>query len=62
MDTVRVEITGRSAVFALARVKQDLLARLQAFGLADKIGTELLFPTLPMAVQVAWRLRRVLSG
>ena len=33
-----------------ARVKQDLLARLQAFGLASKIGTELLFPTLPTAV------------
>ncbi len=39
MDAIRVEITGRGAVFALARVKQDLLARLQAFGLADKIGT-----------------------
>jgi MFS superfamily sulfate permease-like transporter len=51
MDAVREEITGRGAVFALARVKQDLLARLQAFGLADKIGTELLFPTLPTAVQ-----------
>ena len=51
LDSVRVEITGRGAVFALARVKQDLLARLQAFGLADKIGTELLFPTLPTAVQ-----------
>ena len=41
----------RGAVFALARVKQDLLARLEAFGLAGKIGTELLFPTLPTAVQ-----------
>lgn len=51
MDAVRVEITDRGALFALARVKQDLLARLQAFGLADKIGTELLFPTLPTAVQ-----------
>ena len=51
MDAIRVEITGRGAVFALARVKQDLLARLQAFGLAGKIGTELLFPTLPTAVQ-----------
>ena len=47
LDAVREEITGRGAVFALARVKQDLLARLQAFGLADKIGTELLFPTRP---------------
>jgi S-adenosylmethionine hydrolase len=42
---------GRDAVFALARVKQDLLARLEAFGLASKIGPELLFPTLPTAVQ-----------
>ena len=39
------------AVFALARVKQDLLARLQTFGLADKIGAELMFPTLPTAVE-----------
>jgi hypothetical protein len=29
----------------------DLLARLQAFGLAGEIGPELLFPTLPTAVQ-----------
>ena len=51
MDALREDITGRDAVFALARVKQDLLARLEAFGLASKIGTELLFPTLPTAVQ-----------
>jgi hypothetical protein len=38
-------------VFVLARVKQDPLARLQAFGLAGQIGTELLFPTLPTAVR-----------
>jgi high affinity sulfate transporter 1 len=50
MDALREEIVGRGAVFALARVKQDLLARLQAFGLAGKIGPELLFPTLPTAV------------
>jgi sulfate permease, SulP family len=49
LDSVREEITRRGAVFALARVKQDLLARLQAFGLSDKIGKELLFPTLPTA-------------
>jgi MFS superfamily sulfate permease-like transporter len=51
LDAVREEIVSRGGVFALARVKQDLLARLQAFGLADKIGTNLLFPTLPTAVQ-----------
>jgi sulfate permease, SulP family len=56
MDAVREEITRSGAVFALARVKQDLLARLRAFGLASKIGEDLLFPTLPTAVEAyrAW--------
>ena len=51
MDAVREEISRSGAVFALARVKQDLLARLRSFGLADKIGEERLFPTLPTAVE-----------
>ena len=50
MDALREEITGRGGVFALARVKQDLLGRLRSFGLADTIGTERMFPTLPTAV------------
>ena len=50
LDAVREEITRRGAVFALARVKQELLGRLEAFGLAGKIGDERLFPTLPTAV------------
>jgi sulfate permease, SulP family len=50
LDALREEITRQGAVFALARVKQDLLARLQAFGLAEKIGQDRLFPTLPTAV------------
>jgi high affinity sulfate transporter 1 len=50
VDAVREEITRRGAVFALARVKQDLLARLRSFGLAARIGEERLFPTLPTAV------------
>jgi len=50
VDAVREEITRRGAAFALARVKQDLLARLEAFGLAEKIGADRLFPTLPTAV------------
>ena len=50
VDALRQEITRRGAVFALARVKQDLLARLRSFGLAGKIGERLLFPTLPTAV------------
>ena len=51
LDAVREDITRRDAIFALAQVKQDLLARLQSFGLAGKIGTEYLFPTLPTAVE-----------
>lgn len=51
LDLVREEMTRRGGIFALARVKQDLLGRLRDFGLVDKIGTERLFPTLPTAVQ-----------
>ncbi len=51
MEALRSEITDRGAVFALARVKQDLLARLEAFGLIDAIGKDRLFPTLPTAVE-----------
>jgi sulfate permease, SulP family len=51
MDTLRAEIASRHSVFALARVKQDLLARLEAFGLATKIGADCMFPTLPTAVE-----------
>jgi len=50
MDAIRDELTRRGAVFALARVKQDLLARLQAFGLTDRVGASQLYPTLPTAV------------
>ena len=50
MDAVHREIVGRGAVFALARVKQDLLARLRSFGLADTIGPERMYPTLPTAL------------
>ena len=51
LDAVRDELIRRGIVFALARVKQDLLARLDSFGLTEKIGAERLFPTLPTAVQ-----------
>lgn len=37
-------------MFALARVKQDLLDDLKAYGLADSVGTDLIFPTPPTAV------------
>ncbi len=56
VDALREELTRAGTVFALARVKQDLLARLEAFGLASKIGAGRLFPTLPTAVEAyeAW--------
>jgi sulfate permease, SulP family len=51
VEAVRDELAAAGIVFALARVKQDLLARLSSFGLAGKIGPDLLFPTLPTAVE-----------
>jgi high affinity sulfate transporter 1 len=51
VEAVRAELARAGTVFALARVKQDLLARLESFGLAEKIGADRLFPTLPTAVQ-----------
>ncbi|GII03289.1 sodium-independent anion transporter [Planobispora takensis] len=51
LEELRAELVGRGLVFALARVKQDLLDDLRAFGIADRIGEDLLFPTLPTAVE-----------
>ncbi|MFJ3415414.1 SulP family inorganic anion transporter [Streptomyces sp. NPDC086082] len=50
VDELRRELTHRGVVFALARVKQDLLVDLKAYGLADTVGTDHIFPTLPTAV------------
>jgi sulfate permease, SulP family len=50
LEELREELTGRGIVFALARVKQDLLDDLEAYSLVDKIGRDRLFPTLPTAV------------
>ncbi|MGQ4388649.1 SulP family inorganic anion transporter [Streptomyces sp. SAS_270] len=50
VDELRRELTRRGIVFALARVKQDLLADLEAYGLAEAVGRDLIFPTLPTAV------------
>ena len=56
VDRLRRELTARGVVFALARVKQDLLDQLEAYGLADSVGRDLIFPTLPTAVAAyrAW--------
>jgi sulfate permease, SulP family len=50
MDTLRAELTDRGIVFALARVKQDLLVALDAYGLTTAVGPDRIFPTLPTAV------------
>jgi sulfate permease, SulP family len=50
LEAVRAELSRRGTIFALARVKQDLLDDLEAFGLAGKIGVQHIFPTLPTAV------------
>jgi sulfate permease, SulP family len=57
LEAVRSTLTDRGIVVALARVKQDLLDELRAYGLADSIGSDLLFPTLPTAVGAyeTWR-------
>ena len=50
VDELRRELTHRGVVFALARVKQDLLDDLEAYGLTDSVGRDKIFPTLPTAV------------
>ncbi|MFE0271212.1 SulP family inorganic anion transporter [Streptomyces sp. NPDC058992] len=51
VDSVREELTGRGVVFALARVKQDLRAELDAYGLTASVGEDRIFPTLPTALE-----------
>ncbi|MFD9869946.1 SulP family inorganic anion transporter [Streptomyces niveus] len=50
VDRLRHELRKRGVVFAMARVKQDLLDQLDAYGLVKSVGTSLVFPTLPSAV------------
>ena len=50
VDSLRQELNDVGITFAMARVKQDLLVDLRNAGLVDRIGAELLFPTLPTAV------------
>ncbi|MFD3450650.1 SulP family inorganic anion transporter [Streptomyces sp. NPDC058691] len=56
VDALRLELTRRGIVFALARVKQDLLDDLDAYGLTEAVGRDRIFPTLPtaLAAYAAW--------
>ncbi len=53
------DLAERGVRLGLARVKQDLLLPLQRCGLVEHIGTDMLFPTLPVAEQayLAWATR-----
>lgn len=55
------ELGRRGVVFAVARIKHDAYAELQAAGLAAKIGTDRVFMTLPTAV-AAYRQARGQAG
>ncbi|MEU2253906.1 sulfate permease [Nocardia xishanensis] len=50
LEQLRGELTTRGITFAMARVKQDLRANLDAAGLTGRIGVEHLYPTLPTAI------------
>jgi high affinity sulfate transporter 1 len=51
LEELRQELTGQGVVFAMARVKQDLRDELEAYSLAERIGPDRIFPTLPTAVE-----------
>lgn len=57
VERLRQELVRRGIVFALARVKQDLMTDLESFGLAAEVGPDRIFPTLPTAVAAyeKWR-------
>jgi MFS superfamily sulfate permease-like transporter len=59
MEQVRAACERQGIVFALTRVKNDLRIPLERHGIAERIGDELIFPTLPTAVAAyeAWVAR-----
>jgi len=50
LDALRITLQEEGIGFAMARVKQDMRDSLDAAGFVDKVGAELIFPTLPTAV------------
>ncbi|RWA22739.1 SulP family inorganic anion transporter [Mycolicibacterium brumae] len=56
LEQLHDELTGRGIVFAMARVKQDLLDDLKASGFLTRLGPQNIYPTLPTAV-AAYRAR-----
>lgn len=60
LEQLREDLDRRGIELVLARVKQDLLVRLEGAGIAERIGPDRMFPTLPTAVAGyhAWRAER----
>jgi MFS superfamily sulfate permease-like transporter len=50
LEELRTHLESRGIVLALARVKQDLEVYLRRTGLAQRIGADHIFPTLPTAL------------
>jgi SulP family sulfate permease len=50
LDRLRSDLAARDIVLGLARVKQDLVVELDASGVLDRVGRDMVFPTLPTAV------------
>jgi SulP family sulfate permease len=50
LEDLRSTLASRCIVMALARVKHDLAIYLERTGLASRIGAELIYPTLPTAL------------
>jgi high affinity sulfate transporter 1 len=62
VEALRLDLAQRGIVLALARVKMDLLVSLVAYGLAESIGADRIFPTLPTAVAAYEEWRQSGSG
>jgi SulP family sulfate permease len=56
LRALHADLAARDVRLALARVKRDLLMPLERAGLAELIGEDMLFPTLPVAEEayLAW--------
>ncbi|CAN7574189.1 SulP family inorganic anion transporter [Terrabacter sp. LjRoot27] len=64
LETLRSTLADREIRFAMARVKEDMRLSLEAGGFVEKVGADLIFPTLPTAVAAyaAWYEREHGSG
>ena len=55
LESVRSHLADDGIVFAIARLKFDIRAALEPSGFVERVGPDLLFPTLPTAVEAFHR-------